>query len=62
MERKKFTTTLTPRAFIGLDMVRDIYGMTNRNDAIEFLVNEFLRNNNLEETVNDIFKKNNRQK
>lgn len=59
MERKKFTTTLTPKACMGLDILKNLYDMQGRNDVIEYLINKDLEENDLEEIVNAAFKKDN---
>lgn len=62
MERKKFTTTLKHKTFLGLDIIKSINEIPNKNEVIEYLVDEYLRDNNLEEIINDMLKKNNEQK
>ncbi len=59
MIRKKFTTTLKHKTCLGLDVIKGIKDMPNKNEVIEYLVDEYLKENNLEEIINDMLKKDN---
>ena len=57
MERKKFTTSLDKKTLLALDIIRFAEDLNNKNAVIEFLVRNYITNNNLEATLNVKIKK-----
>ncbi len=56
--RKKFTTNLSDKTLSALDVIAHSEGFANKNDVIELLVRNYIKDNHLEELVNDKYKKN----
>ena len=56
--RKKFTTILSSKTILALELIAANEEMSNKNDAIEFLVREYIRDNNMEVDLNDKYKDN----
>ena len=55
--RKKFTTVLSTKTISALELIANKEDMSSKNDVIEFLVREYIRDNNMEEKLNDKYKK-----
>ena len=51
--RKKFTTILSRKTILALELIANQEELSGRNDVIEFLVREYIRDNNMEEILND---------
>ena len=51
--RKKFTTILSRKTILALELIASQEELSGRNDVIEFLVREYIRDNNMEEILND---------
>lgn len=62
MKRRKFTTTLKQRTCLALDVIKGLQEKSNRNEVIEYLVDEYLKENNLEGIINDMLKKDEEQR
>ena len=56
--RKKFTTVLSTKTILALELIANREDMSRKNDVIEYLVREYIRNNNMEEELNDKNKNN----
>lgn len=56
--RKKFTTVLSRKTILALELIAANEEMSSKNDVIEYLVREYIRNNNMEENLNDKYKDN----
>ena len=56
--RKKITTILSSKTILALELIAANEEMSNKNDAIEFLVREYIRDNNMEVDLNDKYKDN----
>ena len=56
--RKKFTTVLSTKTILALELIANREDMSRKNDVIEYLVREYIRNNNMEEELNDRNKNN----
>ena len=56
--RKKFTTVLSTKTISALELIANKEDMSSKNDVIEFLVREYIRDNNMEEKLNDKYKDN----
>ena len=44
--RKKFTTVLSRKTILALELIAANEEMSSKNDVIEYLVREYIRNNN----------------
>lgn len=51
--RKKFTTILSRKTILALELIASQEELSGKNDVIEFLVREYIRDNNMEEILND---------
>ena len=51
--RKKFTTVLSTKTISALELIANKEDMSSKNDVIEYLVREYIRDNNMEEELND---------
>lgn len=51
--RKKFTTILSRKTILALELIAGQEELSGKNDVIEFLVREYIRDNNMEEILND---------
>ena len=56
--RKKFTTVLSTKTILALELIANREDMSSKNNVIEYLVREYVRNNNMEEELNDKNKNN----
>ena len=56
--RKKFTTVLSTKTILALELIANREDMSRKDDVIEYLVREYIRNNNMEEELNDKNKNN----
>ena len=56
--RKKFTTVLSTKTISALELIANREEMSSKNDVIEYLVREYIRDNNMEEELNDKNKNN----
>lgn len=56
--RKKFTTVLSEKTISALELIANREEMANKNNVIEYLVREYIRENNLEGVLNDKHKNN----
>ena len=56
--RKKFTTVLSEKTISALELIADKEEMSSKNNVIEYLVREYIRENNLEGVLNDKHKNN----
>ena len=56
--RKKFTTVLSEKTISALELIANREEMPNKNNVIEYLVREYIRENNLEGVLNDKHKNN----
>jgi hypothetical protein len=56
--RKKFTTVLSTKTISALELIANREDMSSKNDVIEYLVREYIRDNNMEEELNDKNKNN----
>ena len=56
MERRKYTTTLTPETIRNLNIIKSIEEMNGTNDVIEKLVREYISEKGLEGLLNEINK------
>lgn len=56
--RKKFTTVLSEKTISALELIANREEMANKNNVIEYLVREYIRENNLEGALNDKHKNN----
>lgn len=56
--RKKFTTVLSTKTILALELIANREDMSSKNNVIEYLVREYIRNNNMEEELNDKNKNN----
>ena len=56
--RKKFTTVLSTKTILALELIANREDMSRKNDVIEYLVREYIRDNNMEEELNDKNKNN----
>ena len=56
--RKKFTTTLSTKTILALELIANREDMSSKNNVIEYLVKEYIRDNNMEEELNDKNKNN----
>ena len=56
--RKKFTTVLSTKTILALELIANREYMSSKNNVIEYLVREYIRNNNMEEELNDKNKNN----
>ena len=51
--RKKFTTVLSRKTILALELIASQEELSGKNDVIEFLVREYIRDNNMEGILND---------
>ena len=51
--RKKFTTILSRKTILALELIASQEELSGKNDVIEFLVREYIRDNNMEGILND---------
>ena len=51
--RKKVTTILSRKTILALELIAGQEELSGKNDVIEFLVREYIRDNNMEEILND---------
>ena len=56
--RKKFTTVLSEKTISALELIADKEEMSSKNNVIEYLVREYIRENDLEGVLNDKHKNN----
>ena len=56
--RKKFTTVLSEKTISALELIADKEEMSSKNNVIEDLVREYIRENDLEGVLNDKHKNN----
>ena len=56
--RKKFTTVLSTKTILALELMANREDMSSKNNVIEYLEREYIRNNNMEEELNDKNKNN----
>jgi hypothetical protein len=56
--RKKFTTVLSEKTISALELIANREEMANKNNVIEYLVREYIRENDLEGALNDKHKNN----
>ena len=56
--RKKFTTVLSEKTISALELIADKEEMSSKNNVIEYLVREYIRENDLEGALNDKHKNN----
>lgn len=56
--RKKFTTVLSEKTISALELIANREEMANKNNVIEYLVREYIRENDLEGVLNDKHKNN----
>jgi hypothetical protein len=56
--RKKFTTVLSTKTILALELIANKEDMSSKNNVIEYLVREYIRDNNMEEELNDKNKNN----
>ena len=56
--RKKFTTVLSEKTISALELIANREEMSGKNNVIEYLVREYIRENNLEGILNDKYKDN----
>lgn len=56
--RKKFTTVLSTKTILALELIANREDMSSKNNVIEYLVREYIRDNNMEEELNDKNKNN----
>lgn len=56
--RKKFTTVLSTKTLLALELIANREDMSSKNNVIEYLVREYIRDNNMEEELNDKNKNN----
>ena len=56
--RKKFTTVLSEKTISALELIANREEMSSKNNVIEYLVREYIRENNLEGVLNDKHKNN----
>ncbi len=54
--RKKFTTVLSKKTIVALELIANSEEMSSKNDVIEFLVREYIRDNDMEGELNDKYK------
>ena len=54
--RKKFTTVLSTKTISALELIANREDMSSKNDVIEYLVREYIRENNMEGDLNDKYK------
>lgn len=51
--RKKFTTVLSEKTISALELIANREEMSGKNNVIEYLVREYIRDNDLEGVLND---------
>jgi hypothetical protein len=56
--RKKFTTVLSEKTISALELIANREEMSGKNNVIEYLVREYIRDNDLEGVLNDKYKDN----
>lgn len=56
--RKKFTTVLSEKTISALELIANREEMSSKNNVIEYLVREYIRENDLEGILNDKHKNN----
>ena len=56
--RKKFTTVLSTKTILALELIANREDMSSKNNVIEYLVREYIRENDLEGVLNDKNKNN----
>lgn len=56
--RKKFTTVLSEKTISALELIANREEMSSKNSVIEYLVREYIRENDLEGVLNDKHKNN----
>ena len=56
--RKKFTTVLSRKTILALELKANNEEMSSKNDVIEYLVREYIRENSMEGELNDKYKDN----
>lgn len=56
--RKKFTTVLSEKTISALELIANREEMSGKNNVIEYLVREYIRDNDLEGVLNDKHKDN----
>jgi hypothetical protein len=56
--RKKFTTVLSRKTILALELIANNEEMSSKNDVIEYLVREYIRENSMEGEINDKYKDN----
>lgn len=56
--RKKFTTVLSEKTISALELIANREEMSSKNNVIEYLVREYIRENDLEGVLNDKHKNN----
>ena len=56
--RKKFTTVLSEKTISALELIANREEMSGKNNVIEYLVREYIRENDLEGVLNDKHKNN----
>jgi hypothetical protein len=56
--RKKFTTVLSRKTILALELIANNEEMSSKNDVIEYLVREYIRENSMEGELNDKYKDN----
>lgn len=54
--RKKFTTVLSTKTIMALELIANEEEMSSKNDVIEYLVREYIRDNGMEGDLNDKYK------
>ncbi len=54
--RKKFTTVLSEKTISALELIANREEMSGKNNVIEYLVREYIRDNDLEGVLNDKYK------
>ena len=56
--RKKFTTVLSRKTILALELIANNEEMSSKNDGIEYWVREYIRENSMEGELNDKYKDN----
>ena len=56
--RKKFTTVLSRKNILALELIANYEEMSSKNVVIEYLVREYIRENSMEGELNDKYKDN----
>ena len=56
--RKKFTTVPSRKTILALELIANNEEMSSKNDVIEYLVREYIRENSMEGELNDKYKDN----